>query len=288
MAMDKQMAKQILEKFFDQMISEYKIQERTFTHAVLGDLFYDISWDNGFEAYRDQIMKDLPEFLYMAFIKYSRNIAKDAQGRYTTYKVGMNDTDLLGMSDKEAYGLIYERTLKDVFRVLSNNTTKIGTLLLGDSLEKLGFKYNADYRDLTNKVENHLQQAARYIDFTDIAMEMRPGDLSMSIDGKIMGLLDVKSMNFSTISHIDSIYQNILKKVPVNNNHASYKDYQQALVNSFKYDTSIARTEQSNNVLIFLFRDEAIWVSELLARIKDLVVNDWLERIEKGTMTSGK
>jgi len=288
MAMDKQAARRMLEQFFDKLIGEYKIQERDFTHAVLGDLFYEAAWDNGFEAYRDRVMKDLPEFLYLTFIKFSRDIGKDAQDRYTTFTVGMNDQDLANMSETEAYGLIYERTLKSTFATFQENTIRIGAFLLGDTLEKLGFKYNADYKDLANHVAAHLEKTARHIDFEDIAMEMRPGDLSMSIEGSVMGLLDIKSMNFQSLKSLEDIYRNLLKKVPVNDAHATYKEYQQALANSFKFDTSLPRTLGSNNVLIFLFRDEAIWVSELLTRVKDLVVTDWLDRIEKGTMTGGK
>lgn len=274
-------AKTILNGLFDKIIQSYKIQENSLVDTFLSDLIQNIAFEKGDQMLLDKVKDNFPEYFYLA-VHSSRNINKDADYNYKMMGIGLNDYKIdEKATESEAYGLIYEQTIKDVLNQLMDNKITIGQTLLNSALNDLGIKYNPEYGNIVQAAKNF---DTKYLDIQHIGYENKHGDFSLSFDGEVQGLVDVKSMNVSRVQDVNKLYQNILKNVPVNKDSSSYKDYMQGLVDSFKYSSSINRRNRSNNVLIFLFRDEAIWTSELLTRMKEDIISDWMDKYEKGKL----
>lgn len=274
-------ARQQIESIFNNIIRQYEIQERGLINTFLQTLISEIAFEPGVVDFIEQIKKNFPQYLYYATQNGGNILAETSLG-IRRYMMGYDDYNIGNIEDNnEAYGLIYENVIKEIWESVKGNTLEIGTSLLQQSLKDLNFEYNPEYKSLVQAVYNMDNQ---YLTIQHIGTDNRHGDFSLSIDGNIEGLVDIKSMKSSSLSDINKVYRNILKNVPIYNNQDSYKSYVQGLVDSFKYEKSKKYTNRQNSVLIFMFRDEAIWTSELLMRLKDDIINDWMDRYENGRL----
>lgn len=274
-------ARKRIENTFDKIIKEYELQEKQFIETFLNPLISIAHAENGIEDLLKEVKKNFPEYFYYT-THGGYNIELEANSAMERYRMGDDDYDIGDIEDeKQAYGLIYEKVIKDMFESMKNNILQFGPSLLRDPLLDLDFMYNLEYKSLVQAV-NKID--IPYLTINHIGTDNRHGDFSLSIDGNIEGLMDTKSMKLANLTDINEIYRNILKNVPINNNKSSYKSYIQGLVDSFKYNTKKELKNRQNNVLIFMFRDEAIWTSELLKRLKDDVINDWMNKYDNGRL----
>lgn len=274
-------ARQQIEGLFNKIIHQYEIQERSLVNTFLQTLIAEIAFEPGDTDLIEQIRENFPQYFYYA-THNSGNILAETKLGVRRYTMGYDDYNIGNIEDdNEVYGLIYENVIKEIWNTVKGNTLEIGTSLLQQSLKELNFEYRTEYQPLVQAVHN---MDSQYLDIQHIGADNRHGDFSLSIDGNIEGLIDIKSMKATSLQDINKVYQNILKNIPVYNQEANYKAYVQGLVDSFKYEKSKKYTDRRNNVLIFMFRDEAIWTSELLKRLENDIINDWMNKYENGRL----
>lgn len=261
-------AREKMSKFFNTMISLYEVREKNFIGSILnGNIkaskeFEDLSFENFPMAYHELLTKTF-------------NIPAEAQALQDENNRKSDDKLYTGMSNEDRYGLFYEGVEAQVLYAFLDNSIDIGEILLAKILEKPN-KIEMD-TDLFTFIKKIRAKDFNNFEIESVGKDLEPGDFRLTVNGKVKGYYDTKSMNYSSLNNnADKLYEDVLKKMKPNENFNTYPDFKNMIYNSLVYGKKIPPSQLGHNVLFFNFRDKAIWTSELLKDMKDVIIDDWM------------